>query len=102
MYRIRPLHDTDREAYAQLLRESPDTGRVQFARHFLIDPITAVQALHPDALVAVAEHDNGQLGGTGTVSFGSLCLQDQVLPSAYLSALAVHPAHQKPEADQTH
>lgn len=95
MYWVRPLRDTEGEAYARLLRESPDTGQVQFAQHFTLDPITALRALHPDAVVAVAEDEAGELGGTGTVSFGSVHLRGQELPTAYLSSLAVHPAHRR-------
>ena len=95
MYRVRPFTDADSEAYARLLQESPDTGQLQFARHFTLDPHVALPVLHPDAVVAVAEHEAGGLAGTGTVSFGSMWLLDRLVPSAYLSALAVHPAHRR-------
>ncbi|MBZ9753464.1 GNAT family N-acetyltransferase [Deinococcus sp. HMF7604] len=93
MDHIRPFVAADDEAYTQLLRTSPDTGLVQFAREFQCPPSAALPALHHDAHTAVAVNEQAQLSGTGTVSFSTLRVHDQLLPSAYLSALAVHPAH---------
>lgn len=95
MIQVRSLGDRDREAYARLLRESPDTGRVQFARHLVADPPGALHGWHPDATVAVAEQPGGPLCGTATVSFATCRLSGQLVPSAYLSGLAVHPAQRR-------
>lgn len=91
-FSLRRLVPEDGAAYATLLAASPDTGRVGVAGRFEIDPYQALMAVHSDTAGVVAEApDHPGLVGGGLVRFGAGQWDGQVLPTALLNTLVVHP-----------
>ena len=91
-FSLRQLCPEDGPAYAALLAASPDTGSVGTAVHFEIDPYQALLALHADTVGVVAETpDFAGLVGSGLIRFRQIQWEGQVLPSALLNTLVVHP-----------
>jgi GNAT superfamily N-acetyltransferase len=91
-FSLRQLRPEDGPAYAALLAASPDTGSVGLAVHFEIDPYQALLGLHSDTAGVVAEPPGYDgLCGSGLIRFRSCQWDGQVLPSALLNTLVVHP-----------
>jgi GNAT superfamily N-acetyltransferase len=91
-FSLRRLCPEDGAAYAALLAASPDTGSVGTAVHFEIDPYQALLALHTDTVGVVAETPGfAGLIGSGLIRFRQIQWEGQVLPSALLNTLVVHP-----------
>lgn len=91
-FSLRQLGPEDGTAYAVLLANSPDTGRVGVAVRFEIDPYRALMGLHGDTVGVVAETP-GYDGfiGSGLIRFGHCQWEGKVRPSAVLNTLVVHP-----------
>jgi GNAT superfamily N-acetyltransferase len=89
---LRQLTPEDSAAYGTLITNSPDTGAVRAALHFVIDPYTAVMSAHPNSIGVVAEtSEYDGFIGSGLLRFGQCQWQDTVLPYALLNTLVVHP-----------
>ncbi len=89
---LRTLNEHDGMAYATLIANSPDTGRINAATHFEIDLYQALMMLHEDTVGVVAEAPGYDgLAGGGLIRFGHCQYEDQVRPYALLNTLVVHP-----------
>ena len=91
-FTLREFQPTDGPAYADLLAACPDTGSVGMVETFEIDPYQALMGLHRDTVGVVAEMPgrSGLVGG-GLIRFRPCQWDGQVLPSALLNTLVVHP-----------
>jgi GNAT superfamily N-acetyltransferase len=95
-FSLRQFGPADSAAYAELLAASPDTGSVGMVETFEIDPYQALMGLHSDTVGVVAETPghSGLVGG-GLIRFRPCQWEGQVLPSALLNTLVVHPAFRR-------
>ncbi len=91
-FTLRPFEPEDGSAFAQLLLDSPDTGRIHFTSHYQVDPYVALSVRQGDFLGIVAETP-GQEGliGAGLVRFRQAQIEGELRPSALLNTLIVHP-----------
>ncbi|HUZ17691.1 MAG TPA: GNAT family N-acetyltransferase [Spirochaetia bacterium] len=95
-YHIRELTPGDGPAIARLDRESPDTGLISFSTHYLIDPIEAIELLHPGADGAVAVLDGEQgIVGMAVMTTGTCRYEGRMRPYAYLFSVSVHPSYRR-------
>lgn len=93
---LRQLHANDGPAYAKLVAESPDTGRVSTAVHFEIDAYQALTGLHMDVVGVVAEAPGYDgLAGGGLLRFGQCQFEGHLRPYALLNTLVVHPGFRR-------
>jgi GNAT superfamily N-acetyltransferase len=89
------MEPTDGPGIDRLGRESPDTGAVAFYSEFHHDAYETLMALRPGAVGVVAEAPDKRIVGMGLVSLGECQFEGELLPSAYLSALGVHPDYRR-------
>ena len=89
---LRQLEPTDGPAIDLLGRQTPDTGAVAFYTVFHMDPYECLLALNPGMVGVVAQApDHEGIVGMGLITFGECLYEGELLPSAYLSSLSVHP-----------
>ena len=91
-FTFRLANTKDGKALNQLCKATPDTGMVQFALQFLIDPIEAfnlIQDRHKAFVVETADYEG--FVGLSSVKFGQLNIDDKSLPFGLLNNLKVHP-----------
>ena len=91
-FTLRPFEPEDGPAFARLLLDSPDTGRIHITLHYQVDPYAALSVRQGDFLGVVAETP-GQEGliGAGLVRFRQAQIEGELRPSALLNTLIVHP-----------
>ncbi|HBZ00078.1 MAG TPA: hypothetical protein DEO84_02035 [candidate division Zixibacteria bacterium] len=89
---LRQLLPSDGEAYASLVANSPDTGRISTAQHYNLDSYQALTAIHGDFVGVIAEQSGlkGFVGG-GLIRFGECQFEGAIRPYAFLNTLVVHP-----------
>jgi GNAT superfamily N-acetyltransferase len=89
---LRQLIPSDGEAYAALVANSPDTGRISTAQHYNLDAYQALKAIHGNFTGVVAEHSGFQgFVGAGLIRFGECQYEGEIRPYAFLNTLVVHP-----------
>jgi GNAT superfamily N-acetyltransferase len=89
---LRQLIPNDGKAYASLVANSPDTGRIGTAQHYNIDSYQALTAIHEDFVGVVAEYSDFQgFVGAGLIRFGECQFEGETRPYAFLNTLVVHP-----------
>jgi GNAT superfamily N-acetyltransferase len=91
-FSLRPLRAEDGSAYAALLAAGADSGRIEMAERFEIDPYQAMVGVNANTVGIVAEtpgHE-GLVGGV-MIRFGRCQWEGEVRPSALLNTLVIHP-----------
>jgi GNAT superfamily N-acetyltransferase len=89
---LRQLLPSDGMAYASLVANSPDTGRISTAQHYNLDSYQALTAIHGNFVGVVAEHAGFQgFVGAGLIRFGECQFEGEIRPYAFLNTLVVHP-----------
>jgi len=82
----------DSSELTELYRLSPDTGRIQIAPRYHLDPYSAFAATRPNAVGVVArDSKTGILTGAGFVHFRRGYFGGDLRDCAFLSGVVVHP-----------
>jgi ribosomal protein S18 acetylase RimI-like enzyme len=91
-FSLRELNEHDSQAFAQLMDQSPDTGRISTASHFQGDAFEALKAMQGEfvGVVAVNSADDSLIGAC-LVRFGQCQFESHLRPYALINSLVVHP-----------
>jgi GNAT superfamily N-acetyltransferase len=93
---LRQILPGDSQKLSLLYQASPDTGRIQIAPRYNLDPYSAFTALRPDAAGIVAQTpDSDELVGAGFVHFGQCYFESELQGYATLSGVVVHPDYRR-------
>lgn len=93
---LREVLPGDSQKLNLLFEASPDTGRIQIAPRYNLDPYSAFTALRPDAVGIIAQTpDSDELVGAGFVHFGQCYFESELQDYATLSGVVVHPDYRR-------
>ena len=91
-FSLRKLYPQDSQAFRKLMDDSPDTGRISTASHFVIDAFEALRTMQGDFIGVVAESpDYDGFVGACLSRFGQCQFEGCLRPYALLNSLVVHP-----------